>query len=145
MDPIVQFKEMQKAQWANFQVLEPLTATAAPHLIKFAGVTPHSTVVDIGCGTGVVALTAARGGAKVTGVDLTPELIDRAKENAALMQLEATWHVGDVEKLPLPDASFDFVLSQFGHMFAPRPEVAVAEMLRVLKPGGTIAFTSWPP
>lgn len=145
MDPIVQFKEMQKAQWANFQVLEHMTATAAPSLVKFAGVTERSNVADVACGTGVVALTAARLGAKVTGVDLTPELIDRARENAALMQVEATWHVGDVEKLPLPDASFDFVLSQFGHIFAPRPELAVAEMLRVLKPGGTIAFTTWPP
>jgi SAM-dependent methyltransferase len=50
-----------------------------------------------------------------------------------------------VEALPFPDARFDFVLSQFGHMFAPRPDVAVKEMLRVLKPGGTLAFSTWPP
>ena len=55
------------------------------------------------------------------------------------------WHEGDAEKLPFADAAFDVVLSQYGHMFAPQPAVVVAEMLRVLKPGGTIAFSTWPP
>jgi SAM-dependent methyltransferase len=76
---------------------------------------------------------------------LTPELIERAKENAALMKVEATFQQGDAEAIPLPDAKFDFVVSQFGHMFAPQPEVVIKEMLRVLKPGGRIAFSTWPP
>lgn len=61
-----------------------------------------------------------------------------------MTKLEGTFLEGDAEALPLPDATFDVVISQFGHMFAPRPEVAIKEMLRVLKPGGTIAFTTWP-
>jgi SAM-dependent methyltransferase len=145
MDPIVQFKEQQKAAWANFAVLESITGTAAPRLVRFAGVSPGAQVLDVACGTGVVALTAARAGAKVTGVDLTPELVERARENAGLMGVEAEFMQGDAEALPLPDARFDVVVSQFGHMFAPRPEVAIAEMLRVLKPGGTLAFATWPP
>jgi SAM-dependent methyltransferase len=145
MDPIMQFKEQQKAAWSNFSILESTTGTAAPRLVRFAGITAGAEVLDVACGTGVVALTAARYGAKVTGVDLTPELIARAKENTALMKLEAKWHEGDAEALPVPDATFDFVVSQFGHMFAPRPDVVVKEMLRVLKPGGTIAFATWPP
>lgn len=145
MDSITQFKEQQKAAWSNFSILESITATAAPRLVRFAGIGAGAQVLDVACGTGVVALTAARLGAKVTGIDLTPELIARAKENAALMRLAATWHEGDAEALPLPDASFDFVVSQFGHIFAPRPDVTVKELLRVLKPGGTIAFTTWPP
>jgi SAM-dependent methyltransferase len=145
MDPIVQFKENQKAAWSTFATLESVTGTAAPRLVKFAGIEKGAEVLDVGCGTGVVALTAARIGAKVTGVDLTPELLARATENAALMQVEVTWQEGDAEALPLPDAKFDFVVSQFGHMFAPRPEVVIKEMLRVLKPGGTIAFSTWPP
>ena len=144
MDPIRQFKDQQKATWSNFSVLESFTATTAPRLVSFAGIEAEDEVLDIGCGTGVVALTAARLGAKVTGIDLTPELITRAKENSALMKLEVKWHEGDAEALPFPDASFDFVVSQFGHMFAPRPEVVIKEMLRVLRPGGTIAFTTWP-
>jgi SAM-dependent methyltransferase len=145
MDPIVQFKETQKATWSGFAILENMTGTVAPHLLRFARVTPGIELLDVGCGTGVVALTAARLGARVTGADLTPELIARAKENAALMKLEATFLEADVEALPFPDAKYDLVVSQFGHMFAPRPEVAIKEMLRVLKPGGTLAFTSWPP
>jgi SAM-dependent methyltransferase len=145
MDPIAQFKEGQKAAWSTFAVLESLTATVAPRLVRFAGIGTGAQVLDVGCGTGVAALTAARLGARVSGVDLTPELVARARENAALMKLEATWYEGDVEALPVPDAAFDFVVSQFGHMFAPRPQVAIAEMLRALKPGGTIAFASWPP
>src|SRR5207302_7610684 len=68
-----------------------------------------------------------------------------ARENSSLCNLQVDWHEGDVERLPFGDAAFDVVLSQFGHMFAPRPEVAIGEMLRVLKPGGTIAFSTWPP
>lgn len=58
---------------------------------------------------------------------------------------EIVWTEGDAERLPYPDASFDVVLSQFGHMFAPRPDVTVSEMRRVLKPNGRIAFATWPP
>ncbi|HEX2878707.1 MAG TPA: class I SAM-dependent methyltransferase [Polyangiaceae bacterium] len=145
MDPIVQFKEMQRATWSGFAILENLTGTAAPSLVKFAGVTKGAELLDVGCGTGVVGLTAARLGARVTGADLTPELIAHAKENAVLMKLEASFLEADVEALPFPDAKFDFVVSQVGHMFAPRPEVAIKEMLRVLKPGGVVAFTTWPP
>jgi SAM-dependent methyltransferase len=145
MDPIDQFKENQKAMWAGFRVLESVTGTAAPRLVKFAGVKAGIEVLDVACGTGVVSLTAARHGARVTGIDLTPELVERARENANLMHVEGEWIQGDAEALPFADASFDVVLSQFGHMFAPRPAIVVAEMLRVLKPGGTIAFSTWPP
>jgi SAM-dependent methyltransferase len=93
----------------------------------------------------VVSVTAARLGAHVTGLDLTPELLERARENACIAGMEIDWHEGDVEKLPFGEAEFDVVLSEFGHIFAPRPEVAIGEMLRVLKPGGTIAFSTWPP
>jgi SAM-dependent methyltransferase len=145
MDPTSEFKQQQKAAWSSFALFENMTGSVASRLVSFAGIKPGSTVLDVGCGTGVVGLTAARLGARVTGVDLTPALIARAKENSALMGVEADWREGDAEALPLPDASFDFVVSQFGHMFAPRPDVAVREMLRVLKRGGVIAFSTWPP
>ncbi len=125
--------------------MENITCTAAPRLVHFAEIHSGARVLDVGCGTGVVALTAARVGAKVTGIDLTPELIARARESAVVANVEIDWHEGDVEALPFAEASFDVVLSQFGHMFAPRPAAALAEMLRVLRPGGTIAFSTWPP
>ena len=145
MDPIAQFKENAKRSWSTFAPTEMFTGTGAPRLVKLAGIGRGMQVLDVGCGTGVVALTAARLGAKVTGVDLTPNLIERAREHAAMMKLTVEWHEGDAEALPVPDAAFDVVVSQFGHMFAPRPDVTVKEMLRVLKPGGTIAFATWPP
>jgi 2-polyprenyl-3-methyl-5-hydroxy-6-metoxy-1,4-benzoquinol methylase len=144
-DPLVQFKRMQREGWANFAPLAALTAAPAARLVKHAGVQAGQRVLDVACGTGVVAVTAARRGCHVTGLDLTPELLERARENAQIVGLDIEWHEGDVEQLPFADATFDTVLSQFGHIFAPRPDVAVAEMLRVLKPGGTIAFSTWPP
>jgi ubiquinone/menaquinone biosynthesis C-methylase UbiE len=145
MDPIAQFKENAKRAWATFGPTEMLTASVAPRLVNLAGVTRGMRVLDVGCGTGVVALTAARLGAKVSAIDLTPELVAHARENAALMKLEVDFQEGDAEALPYGDASFDVVVSQFAHMFAPRPEVTIKEMLRVLTPGGTIAFATWPP
>lgn len=145
MDPFAKFKEIQRQGWAHFAPLEMVTMPAAARLVAFAGVRPGQQVLDAACGTGVVAVTAARIGADVTGLDLTPELLVRARENASIAGVVITWHEGDVEALPFRDASFDVVLSQFGHMFAPRPDVAVRELLRVLRPGGTIAFSTWPP
>lgn len=144
-DALAKFKQAQREGWAKFAQLEVFTTPAAARLVSFAGVRPHQAVLDVACGTGVVALTAARVGAHVSGLDLTPELLERARENSRIAEVEIDWREGDAEALPFPDGTFDVVLSQFGHMFAPRPEVAIAEMLRVLKPGGTIAFSTWPP
>src|SRR5215831_2623569 len=144
-DPIEKFKEMQKLGWASFGPLATFTTPPAAKLVRFAQVKPGQRVLDVGCGTGVVALTAARVGAKATGADLTPELLAQARENSKITGLEVEWLESDVEKLPFEDRQFDVVLSQFGHMFAPRPDVAIGQMLRVLKPGGTIAFSTWPP
>jgi SAM-dependent methyltransferase len=145
MDSLDNFKADQRAGWAYFTPLQAITTPAAARLVKFARLKPGMRVLDVACGTGVVAVTAARLGARVTGLDLTPELLQSARENSRTAGVEIDWREGDVEKLPFESAAFDAVLSQFGHMFAPRPEVAVAEMLRVLKTGGTIAFSTWPP
>lgn len=145
MDAYTRIKEQQRQGWAHFAPLEIMTTPTAARLARHAGVKSGQRVLDVACGTGVVAVTCARQGARTTGLDLTPELIERARENSAIAGVDVDWHVGDVEELPFEDAAFDTVLSQFGHMFAPRPEVAIAEMLRVLKPGGTIAFSTWPP
>ena len=138
-------KNKAKKLWSTFGPFENVTGLAAPELVKFAGIEPSSKVLDVGCGTGVVALTASRQGASVSGSDLTPELIDQAIDNAKTAGVVIDFKVADVEDLPYEDGFFDFVLSQFGHMFAPRPDVCTKEMLRVLKPGGVISFSTWPP
>ena len=144
-DPFVHFKAAQRETWADFAVNEAFTTPPAADLVAFANVARKETVLDVGCGTGVVAITAARLGAKVDGLDLTPALLERARWNAAVARVEVELQEGDVESLPYADSSFDVILSQFGHMFGPRPEVTTAEMLRVLRPGGRIAFSTWPP
>jgi SAM-dependent methyltransferase len=145
MDSFDNFKGVQKEGWAYFAPLEMVTSFPAARLVKFAGIHPGQRVLDVACGTGVVAVTAARLGAKVTGLDLTPELLERARYNSKIAEVEVDWREGDVESLPFDKDSFDVVVSQFGHIFAPRPDLAIAEMLRVLKPAGTIAFNTWPP
>ncbi len=144
-DPFGKFKAAQREAWASFVPVEIITTAPAAKLVKFAAVDKGQRVLDVACGTGVVAVTAARRGAKVSGLDLSPALIERARKNASIAGVEIDFIEGDAEALPYPDGSFDVVLSQFGHIFAPRPAVVVKEMLRVLKAGGRIAFSTWPP
>ena len=144
-DPFAEFKQAQREGWKRYAALEGHTARTAPQLVRVAGIRAGQRVLDVACGTGPVAITAARLGAHVSGVDLTPDLLERAHENATIAGVDVAWREGDVEMLPYRDDEFDTVVSQFGHIFAPRPDVALAEMLRVLKPGGTLAFSTWAP
>jgi len=144
-DPFAKFKAVQREGWGLFTPIAAFTTIPAASLVKHARLKAGEKVLDVACGTGVVAVTAAGIGAKVSALDLSPVLLDHARANARTAGFDIDFVEGDAEALPHADASFDVVLSQFGHMFAPRPEVAVAEMLRVLKPGGRIAFSTWPP
>jgi 2-polyprenyl-3-methyl-5-hydroxy-6-metoxy-1,4-benzoquinol methylase len=111
-DAIAEFKEAQRQGWKHFVPLEALTTPAAARLVKFANVRAGQNVLDVGCGTGVAAITAARIGARVRGVDLTPELLERARENARIANMEIDFREGDVEALSFDDVTFD-VVKQF--------------------------------
>lgn len=131
--------------WRGFAVWESTTTANVPTLVKAAGICQGQQVLDVGTGTGVAAITAARMGARVAAVDPTPELLGEARENARVAQVDVDFREAGAEELPFRDEEFDVVLSHFGHMFAPRAQGAADEMLRVLKPGGVLAFTAWPP
>jgi len=106
---------------------------------------PGMRVLDVACGTGNLAIPAAKTGADVTGIDIAPNLIDQAKARAEAEGVKAKFDVGDAEALPYEDGSFDVVMTMFGAMFAPRPEVAASELKRVCSPGGLIAMANWTP
>jgi SAM-dependent methyltransferase len=145
IDTLSGYKAQQREMWASFAPTAIFTTPPAARLVEFAAIRSGERVLDVGTGTGVVAITAARTGADVSAVDLTPPLLQHAHENARLAGVDVSWQEGDAEELPFPDGTFDVVVSQFAHMFAPRPDVAIGEMRRVLKPGGRVAFSTWPP
>jgi SAM-dependent methyltransferase len=106
-------------------------------------VVPGSKLLDVGCGSGQLALMAARDGIEVTGIDIAGNLIERARARAQGESLSARFEEADAEALPFEEAGFDVVVSLIGAMFAPRPALVAQELLRVCKPGGTIAMANW--
>jgi SAM-dependent methyltransferase len=106
---------------------------------------PGAQFLDVACGSGQLALIAARDGLKVTGVDIARNLVQRAQIRAQAEGLLARFEEADAEALPFEDASFDIVASLVGAMFAPRPDLVAQELLRVCSPGGTIAMVNWTP
>jgi len=106
---------------------------------------PGMKVLDVATGTGNLAVPAAKTGADVTGIDIAPNLIEQATERAKAEGVEAKFEVGDAEALPYEDNTFDVVMTMFGAMFAPRPDVTASELKRVCKPGGIIAMANWTP
>jgi len=118
----------------------------AAKLVERTDVEDGERVLDIGCGTGNVAITAARRGATVTGLDVTPSMLDAAARNADRAGVDGVeWREGDAANLPLADDAVDVTVSALGHMYADPPADAAAELLRVTRPGGRIGFTSWTP
>jgi SAM-dependent methyltransferase len=140
-----QLKSGMKASWmaGDFGQIAHYTARVAEEFVERIGIKPSSRVLDVACGTGNTALPAARTGASVAGVDIAPNLLEQARKRAAAEGLEIRFDEGDAEQLPYPNQSFDVVLTMFGAMFAPRPDMVAAELMRVCKPGGLIAMANW--
>jgi SAM-dependent methyltransferase len=118
-----------------------LTSQAADPLLDAAGVTAGTRVLDVATGPGYAATAATRRGARATGVDFSPNMVDRARRQTP----DATFEVADAQNLPFDDGHFDAVVMNFGLLHLPRPERALREAARVLRPGGRCAFTVWAP
>lgn len=144
---VEQFKERARTTWAagDFDEISKLILDVGRNVVAHADIQEGMTVLDIACGTGNATIPAALAGGRCTGLDLTPELFDAARRNAARAGVAIDWVQGDAEYLPFGDGSFDRVLSSFGIMFAPRHEVAARELARVMAPGGIAALACWGP
>lgn len=130
----------------SYEEMAPNYLSIAGRLVDRSGVDGDDRVLDVGVGTGNVAITAARRGAPVTAVDVDPEMLERTEENAAVAGLEdVELQEGDAADLPFEDDAFDVTLSCLGHVYA-EPQVAAGrELVRVTRPGGSVAFASWTP
>jgi ubiquinone/menaquinone biosynthesis C-methylase UbiE len=140
-------KQGMQAAWSagDFGQVAKYTAAEGELFISRLPIRAGMDVLDVACGTGNLAIPAARTGARVIGVDIAENLLVQARARAAAENLNATFQYGDAEALQFPDASFDVVVSMYGAMFAPRPDVVARELARVVRPGGLIAMANWTP
>jgi ubiquinone/menaquinone biosynthesis C-methylase UbiE len=118
-------------------------------LIDLAGIGSEDTVLDVACGPGLVACALAEVARQVTGIDLTPAMIEQARAKQRSKGLtNLTWLVGDAVPLPFPDASFSVVVTRYSFHHFLDPKAVLTEMVRVGRPGGRVVvidvFTSSP-
>jgi SAM-dependent methyltransferase len=136
-----------RAVWTggDFLPIAKSFASGAESFIARLALDAGERVLDVACGTGNLAIPAARAGARVTGIDIAPNLIAEARQEARSAGCAVHFEVGDAESLPYADGQFDTTVTMFGAMFAYRPERAAAELLRVTRSGGRIAMANWTP
>jgi 2-polyprenyl-3-methyl-5-hydroxy-6-metoxy-1,4-benzoquinol methylase len=138
-------KHRLRATWmaGDYDRFSRFMESSAVEFLDRVGIPAGASLLDVACGSGQLALVAARRGVRVTGVDIAENSIRAARGRAEAEALPAQFDEGDAEALPYPDASFDVVASLFGAMFAPRPNLVAHELVRVCRPGGTIAMANW--
>lgn len=144
---IAALKTKLKATWmaGDFGLIAKGYETGAADFVHRLKLVPGTKVLDVACGTGNLTIPAAQTGASVTGVDIATNLLAQAQDRAQTSNVTVTFEEGDAEQLPYSDSSFDTVMTMYGAMFAPRPDLVASEMLRVCRPGGTIAMANWTP
>ena len=143
-----ELKAKHRALWASGDypaVAAELIPSLGPELVRAAGVGHGDLVLDVAAGSGNAAIPAAAAGAIVTASDLTPELFEAGRRAATNRGVDLEWVEADAEALPFADNSFDIVMSCVGVMFAPHHQAAADELVRVVRPGGTIGLISWTP
>jgi SAM-dependent methyltransferase len=147
MTELTEQKQQARVMWAmgDYPGIVDKIASAGTKAVEAAGIADGQEALDVACGSGNATIPAALTGASVTGLDITPELLEAARENAARAGVEIELVEGDAEQLPFEDESFDAVVSVFGCMFAPDHQATAAELARVLRPGGRMAVCAWTP
>jgi ubiquinone/menaquinone biosynthesis C-methylase UbiE len=147
MTEVLDMKEAARSTWAagDYDAVAERIWAVGKGIVDRTGVKAGERVLDVACGTGNATIPAAEAGAEAVGLDLTPELFEAGRRRAAEAGVAIDWVEGDAEELPFEDGSFDVVLSTFGVMFAPRHQVAAAELARVLRPGGRLGLCNWTP
>ena len=139
-------RQRARATWAagDWDGFARLVTPVGARVLDRVGVEPGLDLLDVGTGSGGnVAIPAALRGARVVGLDVTPQLLEHARRRAAEAGVEVEWVEGDAQELPFEDTSFDRVISTFGVMFAPDHARAAAELVRVCRPGGRVAMVTW--
>ena len=133
--------------WAigDYVRISDLILAQGERLVEWSGIGPQDRVLDVAAGTGAASLPAAAIGARVTATDLTPELLEIGERRATERGLDIEWRTADAMALPFADASYDVVMSAIGAMFAPDHQATADELVRVCRPGGTIAMANWTP
>jgi ubiquinone/menaquinone biosynthesis C-methylase UbiE len=132
--------------WGDYpRVADEVVGTLGAVLVHAAGISSGQRVLDVAAGSGNAAIPAALAGADVVASDLTPELLEAGERRALDLGIALDWRVADAEALPFADAEFDAVISCLGVMFAPHHQISADELVRVCRPGGTIALLSWTP
>jgi SAM-dependent methyltransferase len=139
------FAAMWSAGGAAYDEISRAVSEAIEHCVRRLDPKPGERVLDVATGTGWTSRRVAEAGARVTGVDIAADLLDAAQAKARQFGLDIEYRLGDAERLPFADASFDGVISTIGVMFASRPEAAAAELARVCRPGGRLALATWLP
>jgi SAM-dependent methyltransferase len=136
-----------RAVWTggDFHPIARSFAAGAETFVAGLELRPRELVLDVACGTGNLAIPAARSGAVVTGIDIAPNLIAHARHEARAAGRAVHFDVGDAEALPYGDGQFDTTMTMFGAMFAYRAERAAAELVRVTRQRGRIVMANWTP
>src|SRR4051795_1139696 len=146
--PDQEVKARHRSMWASGNypsMVETFLLPLGPRLVDALDIASGARVLDVAAGTGNASIPAAQLGARVTASDLTPELLEIGRRRAENAGLDIDWVPADAERLPFEDESFDVVMSAIGVVFAPHHQQAADELVRVCRPGGTIALLSWTP
>ena len=144
---IEELKARIKATWTagDYARVARVTERMADEFMDRRQLKSNTRVLDVACGNGNLCIPAAKAGAFVTGIDIAPNLLDEARSRATQERVSVKFEEGDAEHLPYDAGSFDLVVSMFGVMFAPRPDVVAIELCRVCRSGGEIVLANWTP